>query len=174
MVCACFALTLHFAQCACRPAACSACGTLSLRRARAFLCCCAFLSIVVLCARSLLLCACCREVSCALGVRLNAALQRRARVCPCAATLRAFFSNFGEVLEATVMKDTVTKRSRGFGFIVFSSFASVDRVLAERDLRVDNRKVCKAMTTCSFPSCALFDEVAVVPGGRQARRAAWG
>lgn len=73
------------------------------------------------------------------------------RVCPCAATLRAFFSNYGDVLEATVMKDTVTKRSRGFGFIVFSSFASVDRVLAERDLRVDNRKVCQAHHNTFLP-----------------------
>lgn len=57
------------------------------------------------------------------------------------ATLRAFFAKYGEIIEAIVMKDSATKRSRGFGFIVFASSSSVDRVLAERDLRVDGRKV---------------------------------
>lgn len=57
------------------------------------------------------------------------------------ATLRSFFGKYGEVLEAIVMKDAATKRSRGFGFIVFGSASTVDRVLAERDLRVDGRKV---------------------------------
>lgn len=39
------------------------------------------------------------------------------------------------------MKDAASKRSRGFGFIVFASPSAVDRVLNEKELRVDGRKV---------------------------------
>ena len=59
----------------------------------------------------------------------------------CAASLRSFFSTFGDVVEAVVMKDTTTRRSRGFGFVVFSHPSSVDRALAVKDLQVDGRKV---------------------------------
>lgn len=39
------------------------------------------------------------------------------------------------------MKDPVSKRSRGFGFITFEDARSVDVVLAHEGHTVDNRKV---------------------------------
>ena len=36
-------------------------------------------------------------------------------------TFRSYFSQFGEVADAFVLRDNVTKRSRGFGFVTFAS-----------------------------------------------------
>lgn len=44
-------------------------------------------------------------------------------------SLRAFFSQFGEVVDAIVMRDPATKRSRGFGFISFSDISAVDKAM---------------------------------------------
>lgn len=64
--------------------------------------------------------------------------------CVCADKLREFFSRFGEVRDAVVMRDQSSKRSRGFGFVVFSDPNGVDRVLCEAEVQLDGRKVCAA------------------------------
>lgn len=43
--------------------------------------------------------------------------------------LQRYFSRFGEVVDAVVMKNPDTGRSRGFGFVTFSDPANVDAVL---------------------------------------------
>jgi len=43
--------------------------------------------------------------------------------------LKKYFEQFGPVSECMIMKDAITKRSRGFGFITFSDSASVEKVL---------------------------------------------
>ena len=43
-------------------------------------------------------------------------------------SLRTYFSQFGEVQEVEIMKDPVTKRSRGFGFVTFKDAQSVTGV----------------------------------------------
>jgi len=43
--------------------------------------------------------------------------------------LKKYFEQFGIVSECMIMKDAITKRSRGFGFITFSNADSVDKVL---------------------------------------------
>lgn len=43
--------------------------------------------------------------------------------------LKKYFDQFGTVSECMIMKDAITKRSRGFGFITFASVDSVDKVL---------------------------------------------
>jgi RNA recognition motif-containing protein len=55
--------------------------------------------------------------------------------------LRRYFKNFGPVQDAVVMKDPVSKRSRGFGFITFYDVNSVDNVLANEPHTIDARKV---------------------------------
>ena len=70
------------------------------------------------------------------------------------ASLRTFFAQFGEVQEAVVMKDPSTRRSRGFGFVVFTQSASVDRALTVKDLRVDGRKVRSAVTIIVRTHCS--------------------
>jgi RNA-binding protein Musashi len=55
--------------------------------------------------------------------------------------LKRYFRDYGIVQDAVVMKDPVTKRSRGFGFITFFDPLSVDAVLAAEPHVIDGRKV---------------------------------
>jgi hypothetical protein len=45
-----------------------------------------------------------------------------------------FFSKYGKVAEHEIIRDHVTKRSRGFGFIVFDSEKAVDNMLANGNM----------------------------------------
>lgn len=56
--------------------------------------------------------------------------------------LRDYFEKFGPVQDAVVMKDPVTKRSRGFGFITFDASIYVDIALEQDVHMIDSRKVC--------------------------------
>lgn len=55
--------------------------------------------------------------------------------------LREYFSEFGPVQDAVVMKDPITRRSRGFGFITFEDASFVDVALAQDVHTIDLRKV---------------------------------
>jgi RNA-binding protein Musashi len=54
---------------------------------------------------------------------------------PCAdlllESLRDYFSQFGEVVECTVMRDGATGRSRGFGFLTFKDPKTVNIVMVK-------------------------------------------
>ncbi|KAK8569007.1 hypothetical protein V6N12_007540 [Hibiscus sabdariffa] len=54
--------------------------------------------------------------------------------------LKEYFSSFGEVVEAVIMKDRTTGRARGFGFVVFSDPAVTERVILEKH-NIDGRMV---------------------------------
>ncbi|KAK9077397.1 hypothetical protein SSX86_005734 [Deinandra increscens subsp. villosa] len=54
--------------------------------------------------------------------------------------LQEYFSGFGEVLEAVIMKDHTTGRARGFGFVVFADPAVAERVTKEKH-HIDGRMV---------------------------------
>lgn len=45
--------------------------------------------------------------------------------------MRDYFSQFGEVLECTVMRDGATGRSRGFGFLTFKDPKTVNIVMVK-------------------------------------------
>ena len=47
--------------------------------------------------------------------------------------LNTAFSRFGEVTEATVVKDRDTGRSRGFGFVTFNSNEDADTAISGMD-----------------------------------------
>uniref|UniRef100_A0A2P2KK95 RRM domain-containing protein n=1 Tax=Rhizophora mucronata TaxID=61149 RepID=A0A2P2KK95_RHIMU len=47
---------------------------------------------------------------------------------------KSFFSKYGKVLEHEIICDHATKRSRGFGFIVFDSEKVVDNMLADGNM----------------------------------------
>ncbi len=55
--------------------------------------------------------------------------------------LRKYFSAYGTVNDAVVMKDPVSGRSRGFGFITFEDIESVDFALENEPHSIDSRKV---------------------------------
>ncbi|CAK9133348.1 unnamed protein product [Ilex paraguariensis] len=54
--------------------------------------------------------------------------------------LKDYFSTYGEVLEAVIMRDRTTGRARGFGFIVFADPAVAERVIKEKH-NIDGRMV---------------------------------
>ena len=48
-------------------------------------------------------------------------------------SLREFFSKVGQVVSVRIMKDKMTGRSRGFGFVEFSDAATAQRAIQECD-----------------------------------------
>ncbi|CAH2044830.1 unnamed protein product [Thlaspi arvense] len=54
--------------------------------------------------------------------------------------LKEYFSSFGEVVEAVIMKDRNTGRARGFGFVVFADPAVAEIVVKEKH-NIDGRFV---------------------------------
>ncbi|KMT02287.1 hypothetical protein BVRB_9g206040 [Beta vulgaris subsp. vulgaris] len=48
--------------------------------------------------------------------------------------LKEFFSNYGKVVEHEIIVDHATKRSRGFGFVVFDNEKVVDDILADGNM----------------------------------------
>uniref|UniRef100_A0AAZ3S365 RRM domain-containing protein n=1 Tax=Oncorhynchus tshawytscha TaxID=74940 RepID=A0AAZ3S365_ONCTS len=55
--------------------------------------------------------------------------------------LNEYFCKFGEVKECMVMRDPVTKRSRGFGFVTYIDQAGVDKVLAQNRHELDSKTI---------------------------------
>ncbi|MBA0776903.1 hypothetical protein Gotri_011842 [Gossypium trilobum] len=54
--------------------------------------------------------------------------------------LKEYFGKYGEVVEAMIMRDRVTGRARGFGFVVFADSAVAERVIMDKHM-IDGRKV---------------------------------
>lgn len=55
--------------------------------------------------------------------------------------LQQYFSEFGEVIDAVVMKNTESSQSRGFGFVTFAEPNCVDKVLQKGTHLLDGRAV---------------------------------
>ncbi|XP_010483006.1 PREDICTED: heterogeneous nuclear ribonucleoprotein 1-like isoform X2 [Camelina sativa] len=55
--------------------------------------------------------------------------------------LRDYFSNYGDVVEAVIMRDRATGRARGFGFIVFADPCVAERVIMVDKHIIDGRTV---------------------------------
>ncbi|KAE8333731.1 hypothetical protein BDV39DRAFT_165154 [Aspergillus sergii] len=57
-------------------------------------------------------------------------------------TLRAAFSEYGQVLDSIVMRDRDTGRSRGFGFVTFTSESEAEAAIsALNDQELDGRRI---------------------------------
>ncbi|XP_069363886.1 RNA-binding protein Musashi homolog 2-like isoform X1 [Maniola hyperantus] len=76
--------------------------------------------------------------------------------------LREYFAMFGPVTDVLIMKDPVTQRSRGFGFITFQEAASVDKVLAVPVHTLDGKRIDpKHATPKSAPKPAKTKKIFV-------------
>lgn len=65
------------------------------------------------------------------GIALNTLEQNSNML---AESLKDYFTQFGEVTECTVMRDGVTGRSRGFGFLTFKDPKVVNVVMVKEHL----------------------------------------
>jgi len=56
-------------------------------------------------------------------------------------TLKGYFSKWGTIVDSVVMRDSHTRKSRGFGFVTYSEPAMVDEVQKARPHIIDGREV---------------------------------
>jgi len=68
--------------------------------------------------------------------------------------LKDYFKRFGDVVEAVIMKDRLTGRPRGFGFLVFADPAVADSLLLDSKHSIDGH-----MVSCFFYSFLFFCSV---------------
>ena len=54
--------------------------------------------------------------------------------------LKEYFGKYGEVIETVIMRDRVTGRARGFGFVVFGDPSVAERVIMDKHI-IDGRTV---------------------------------
>lgn len=76
--------------------------------------------------------------------------------------LKKYFSVYGPVQDAVVMKDPISRRSRGFGFITFCDIESVDNALAHEPHTIDARRV---EAKRAVPRVDISNNITTSPGG---------
>ncbi|GMT32376.1 hypothetical protein PFISCL1PPCAC_23673, partial [Pristionchus fissidentatus] len=55
--------------------------------------------------------------------------------------MRDFYGKFGELTDCVVMRDPVTKKARGFGFVTYAAKSMVDECMSNRPHELDGKKV---------------------------------
>ncbi|VDP15139.1 unnamed protein product [Soboliphyme baturini] len=55
--------------------------------------------------------------------------------------LKDFYSQWGEIQDVVVMRDSHTKRSRGFGFVTYAEAEQLDTAMASRPHVIDGKEV---------------------------------
>ena len=61
--------------------------------------------------------------------------------------LREYFEQYGEVIETPIMKEKMTQRPRGFGFVIFADPNVAESVAAEKH-SIDGRSVRRRPVRC--------------------------
>jgi hypothetical protein len=57
--------------------------------------------------------------------------------------MREFFGAYGKVVDATVMVDRESSRSKGFGFVTFEDASNLDQLVGKIGLTLDDKQVRK-------------------------------
>jgi RNA-binding protein Musashi len=70
--------------------------------------------------------------------------------------MRVFFSKFGKVVDATVMVDRETGRSKGFGFVTFEDNSNDSQLVGKLGLILDDKQVRPRPLWCSCRSAILI------------------
>lgn len=68
-------------------------------------------------------------------------------------TLRQHFEKFGDVIDCVVMREPQSKRSRGFGFVIYANSSMVDKAQEARPHEVDGREVQSKRAISREVSC---------------------
>uniref|UniRef100_A0A8C0AEK4 Heterogeneous nuclear ribonucleoproteins A2/B1 n=1 Tax=Bos mutus grunniens TaxID=30521 RepID=A0A8C0AEK4_BOSMU len=56
-------------------------------------------------------------------------------------SLRNYYKQWGKLISCEIIRDHASKRSRGFGFVTFSSMAEVDAAMAARPHSIDGKTI---------------------------------
>ncbi|KAH9856412.1 hypothetical protein C2E23DRAFT_944544 [Lenzites betulinus] len=56
-------------------------------------------------------------------------------------SMRTFFSQYGKVVDCTVMVDRETGRSKGFGFVTFEDSSNTDQLVGQANLFLDDKQI---------------------------------
>jgi len=56
-------------------------------------------------------------------------------------SMKTFFGTYGKVVDATVMVDRESGRSKGFGFVTFEDAQDTDRLVGKTDLFLDDKQI---------------------------------
>lgn len=57
-------------------------------------------------------------------------------------SLHDMFASYGEIVEAIVISDRMSGRSKGFGFVTFANEADAEKAVAEmHDKEIEGRKI---------------------------------
>ncbi|CAL9111065.1 unnamed protein product, partial [Musa textilis] len=73
---------------------------------------------------------------------------------------RRYFEQFGEILEAVIITDKITGRSKGYGFVTFRESESARRSVADPNPVIDGRRA----------NCNIASQGKPRPTPRQGRR----
>lgn len=73
------------------------------------------------------------------------------------ASLKQHFERFGDVIDCVVMREPQSKRSRGFGFVIYASSTMVDKAQEARPHEVDGREVQSKRAISREVSWSSFD-----------------
>jgi len=75
--------------------------------------------------------------------------------------LKQYFSRFGEIKDCIIMTDKTTQKSRGFAFVVFDDYDSVDKIVIQRfhpinGVNVEVKKAIPKEDTVTIPRPVVY------------------